>query len=1156
MSELRRHLQRVRRRIRREWLLAGAAASLGLLLAAWIFLSWLLPAVDFSPGALIAARILLLCLAGGLAWRLVLRWFLRPPSLREVARFLEKRHPELKETVSAAVEIEAAGRPPHPFRDLLATTAARRLRNLPTPPLYWPRRSALAAAATAAFLALGAWLYWAGPPEFSYTLERLAAWNDEGVPPLYFFEVEPGDAVVAKGSDVTVRTFPRGFDPAEVRLMVRRPGAETWERFPMERVPAGYSFQQVLSDLRESVTYYVTADGVRSPEYRLDVRDFPRPLAVRFRLRFPEYTGLPDTVVENEQTIRALKGTRVEVRVEVDPPAAAGRLWFEDGAEVPLEDPEGRGTQLVGEFGIEADTSFRIQLANQAGLYDLGTDEYLVEATDDQPPLARVTLPGRDRPVTVLEEVYCEFEAEDDYGIRQFSLVYAVNGGEPQRVALPVAPEPRRVAANYTFYLEEWEQLEPGDFISYYVEAADAIQKAASDLYFLEVEPFERSFRQMQAMGGMGGGEGMGFAARQKQVIIATHTLIQQPGSDPARLAEDAGTLALVQERIRSEVEAVKARIDRRNLGDSNPRFGKMAEYLDAAIEHMQPAADALRAVALPEALPAEQQAYQMLSRAEKLFTEIQVAFSSASDSTSAQDLADLVDLELDRTKNQYETLQQARRQRQEESLDDALERLRRLAQRQQRELERRRRQGGGAPQSGEIQEEVERLARELARLSRERNDPRLNQISRQLERLSRSLRGTAGSQQQSLEQATRALEQLEQARRRLEEHRSRQLEGQLDRMAESARQLAREQRELAERMERTGPAEPGGEINDETFQQLRELFWRQQDLRQAVQQLESGLHGSARRLEDEAPAPARTLRQAGRAIREQRIPDQMQEAAELLAGGLSLFAARRAEEAARQLEEIASRIQEAVQQARNSISSPEGADPTEALAQAGRLIERLQALEEKLAQARSREGEGQVTSPTPAAGEDRRDAESRRGGETGSPRESARDDTRQPGDPGDESGFTAGEPVAAGVQQGSPTQGPPRGGPARLPGSIPSPDQLAREWNQRVEEARELQRSLRGIDPGLAGEVSRLIQQMQQVRPAELLVDSAELERLRTQLIAGFQEAELELLRRLPGRDEAQARNALGDEVPTAYRERVQEYFRRLSELAEERRR
>lgn len=1122
MSELRRRLQRVRRRIRGEWFLAGAAVSLGLLVAAWVFLSWLLPAVDFSPGALLAARVLLLCLAGGLLWRLLLRLVLRPPSLHDVARFLEQRHPELKETVSAAVEIEAEGRQPHPFRELLTATAARRLRNLSLPRFYWPRRSALAAAATVVLLALGAWLYWAGPPEFSYTLERLAAWDDDAVPPLYWLEVEPGSVIVAKGSDVTIRTIPRGFDPAEVQLRLRISGVESWEQLPMERVSAGYSFQQVLRDLREPVAYYVAADGVYSPEYRLDVREFPRPLRVRFRLHFPEYTGLQDAVLEGEQTIRALKGTRMEVRVDVDPPAAAGRLRFEDGFELPLVDQGGHGTLLVGEFTLETDTSFRIQLANQAGLYDLGSEEYFVEVTEDQPPSVRVTLPGRDRPVTVLEEVYCEFEAEDDYGIRQFSLVYAVNGGEPQRVPLPVAPEPRQVAANYTFYLEEWENLEPGDFISYYVEAADATQKAASDLYFLEVEPFERSFRQMQAMGGMGGGREMGFAARQKQVIIATHTLIQQPGDDAARLAEDAGTLALVQERIKTEVEAVKARIERRNLGDSDPRFGKMAEYLAAALRHMQPAADALRAVALPSALPEEQQAYQMLSRAEKLFTEIQVAMSSASGATSAQELANLVDLELDRTKNQYETLQQARRRRQEESLDDALERLRRLAQRQQRELERRRLQSGGSSQSGELQEEVERLARELARLSRERNDPQLNRISRQLERLSRHLRGTAGSPRQSLEQTARALEQLEQARRRLEEYRGRQLEGQLGQIAESARRLAREQRELAARMQRTGPADPGDEITEETFRQLRELFWRQQDLRQAVQQLESELHGSSRRLEGEAPAPAHTLRQAGRAIREQRIPDQMQEAAELLAGGLSIFAARRAEEAARQLDEVASRIQEAVQQARNHIASPESVDPTEALAQAGRLIERLQAMEEKLAQARIREREAEVPPPVSSGRESHREAE-------------------------------AGQREAGETAQGYPTQGSPRGGPARHSGSIPSPEQLAREWKQRVEEARELQYALRGIDPGLAGEVSRLVQQMQQVHPAKLLVDPDELERLRTQLIAGFQEAELKLLRRLPGRGEAQVRNAFGEEIPTAYRERVREYFRRLAELVEE---
>ena len=53
---------------------------------------------------------------------------------------------------------------------------------------------------------------------------------------------------------------------------------------------------------------------------------------------------------------------------------------------------------------------------------------------DDRPPEVRVVKPARDRNVTRLEEVDIEAEAQDDFGIEQLDLVYAVRGGTEQVV--------------------------------------------------------------------------------------------------------------------------------------------------------------------------------------------------------------------------------------------------------------------------------------------------------------------------------------------------------------------------------------------------------------------------------------------------------------------------------------------------------------------------------------------------------------------------------------------------------------------------------------------------------------------------------------------------------------------------------------------------
>ena len=84
---------------------------------------------------------------------------------------------------------------------------------------------------------------------------------------------------------------------------------------------------------------------------------------------------------------------------------------------------------------------------------------------------------------------------------------------------------PRALSGAHTFFLEE-HGSQPGDFISYYAKARDndGRQEATSDIYFLEVRPFDVEFRQSQQQGGGGGGEqdSNALTRRQREIIAAT----------------------------------------------------------------------------------------------------------------------------------------------------------------------------------------------------------------------------------------------------------------------------------------------------------------------------------------------------------------------------------------------------------------------------------------------------------------------------------------------------------------------------------------------------------------------------------------------------------------------------------------------------------
>src|SRR5262249_59863375 len=131
---------------------------------------------------------------------------------------------------------------------------------------------------------------------------------------------------------------------------------------------------------------------------------------------------------------------------------------------------------------------------------------------------------------------------------------------------------------------------------------------------------------------------------------------------------------------------------------------------------------------------PFEQKALQYLMRAEALFNEIQVTQGGGGGGggarQSAEDLADLFELELDQNKNQYETLQRGEMNKGSQAVDEALQKLKELAERQQKLMQRRAMQQQGAGQGGsdqmsaqELQKETERLPRQPTQPSRQKND-------------------------------------------------------------------------------------------------------------------------------------------------------------------------------------------------------------------------------------------------------------------------------------------------------------------------------------------------------------------------------------------------------------------------------------------------
>jgi len=969
--DLRRIIRGVRRRFRLRLALRGLAITLGFGLLALALSAWGMDHFRYTALAITAFRVFTWTALGAL----VLRFLVLPLSTRlpdeRVALYVEEHDPSLQAALLSAVELapERVERErPDVSPDLsrrLVEQAERRCEEIDYRRLVERRSlqrmsgllSGVATAGMLAALVSPAFIRQAVP-------FLLAPWNAGRSGSPYAIRVEPGHGTLARGADQDIVAHLEGFDSDAVVLAVQRAGGGSWERWPMTVEPGQPGHRFMLLDVAARTEYFVEASGVRSELYRLDVVDVPYVARIDLQYRFPEYTGLTPEAIEDGGDVAALRGTRVELRVTTTLPVPSGRLVVEGEPPRPLE--RGADGTLGGAFEVAREGFYRIELPSADGRLQTGSPDYAIDVLEDQPPLIRMLKPGRDTQVTSIEEVFTEVEAEDDFGLSKLELVYSIGGAPEKTVALHGGRGLKRLSAGHTFFLEE-QKLQPGDFISYFARATDnrgapGRQQSTSDIFFLEVRPFDRAYRQAaEGAGGAGagGGDEGTLSSQQRQIVAATFKLRRDQGRSEARqLRQDVVTLALVQGRLRDQVENLNRRMQNRGVTGAGSEFGDTAESLQHAVVEMAGAVKELELLRLDAALGPEQRALQHLQRAEAAFRDVQVAFGQRGGgeggaATSAEDLSDLFELELDKLENQYEAVRRGESQQLGRAVDEAMQRLRELARRQEQEVERQRRSTTGSPgaqgggdrgQQRRLAEEAQELGRRLERLAREQQAPGLQETANRLKQAADSMRRAgAGGGNGGLSQGLSALERLKDARRTLEQSREDHTRQDIERTVDLAEGIARDQGQIADEVRRLGDGQ--GEDARERVQRLHE---RKDALAAQVQSLEEQLDRMAGDTRTSDAQASRALREAATGIRENKLKEKIRYSKGVVRGRPGEPAQQFEAEIGKDIGQLSRQVAEAARQ----LGEAKGDERASALERTRDVVQRLESVQERLKQA------------------------------------------------------------------------------------------------------------------------------------------------------------------------------------------------------------
>jgi hypothetical protein len=1174
-DQLNSYIGQLERRLRIGTAVRGAAMIASAALAATVILVLIANAFAFASWSIISARFVLLCaLVYAAAFGLALP--LLRLNRRRAAAKAESEFPDFKQRLVTFAERDASR---EPFLELLAADTLELARS--SEPERLVSNRVLLASCGVGLAALGVllWLIVAAPGFVGYGSALLWRGSGANLAPFYNIKVTPGDASVRRNTDELVTAQTVGFQPSQVRLFARYQSASQWNELPMLPQPGGSGFQFLFAGLPEGVEYYVQAGSVSTRHFNLRVVDLPAVKQIRVTYNYPPWTGMKPMTDPHGGDLGAIEGTTAKLEIRTDRPLRDGVLILDNGQQIELSG--GQNNFYQGAITMQKDGAYHIAALDQGRPVRLSED-FFIEANKANPPDIAVVRPARDYRASPIEEVTIGVQANDQFGLNDLALHYSINGGAEQTVDLLKAKGEKQADGSAVLSLENFK-LAPGDIVSYYATAKDARTDAHTDIYFVQVDPFEREFSQSQQSGG-GGGGGMGnqndISEREKEIIAETWKQAGEKNPSPNAAAETGKFLSEVQAKLRDQAIALAGRLGLRDLNQQNQTIGNFQNDMSAAAQAMNPAAESLRKLKWKDALPYEQKALQHLLQAEATFRQIQVAFGNnaggAGGGGAGRDLASLFDLELDTQKNQYETAQTANSSasQRQQAIDDALRKLDALARRQQDLVNQQRTNGQTFEQrwqeemlrrnAQELQQQLQQLAQSQQQgqngsssgqsgqsaqgqsqgqsqgKSQGSGDPRIQRAIDSLRQATDAL-SRAASQQQSAADARRAADRLREATDALGALQSQQDSGRINQMAEQADQLGNEQH--------AGQGQ-SQENEQNLWQQAQQLAQDRQKLADGVAQLQQQMRSAARQMASTQHDAASKLRDALGNLDQADLETRLQRTADWLRRGYAPDP-NAEPEIAEDLRRLSDNLRSA-QKAIGPEQSPNQGSQT-ALDNVQRLRDQMQSLARELgSRAGNQSGNRGNQGGNGEGNQDYQSGQLGRSGQFG-PGQADRYGNRIGGrngivDDGYRQGYAPGQWRSGSndnwyIDTGNNSNAP---GPAVAPDTTVITTDLERTFQQTVDTLNQLSQNVQS-DPEIARQVQELEREMQRLDPRRFPGNPALLEQLHGQVLSEVDKLELQL-RRKADDQQSQIRSSAPINVPPGYQDAVADYFRRLS--------
>ncbi|MEM7656383.1 MAG: hypothetical protein AAF399_09665, partial [Bacteroidota bacterium] len=345
--------------------------------------------------------------------------------------------------------------------------------------------------------------YFANPAFLGTSSHRLFNYQEDFLPPAPFalnLGELPDQLVAGDNFELNVQVSGNEL-PAELYVYMKS-DAESQAQFidyNLEK-SSNTEFRYTFTDIKEGFSFYVGNPDVKSETHQIAVIKRPFIKSFRARINYPDYTGLPSELLEeNVGDFKAIKGSYVSW--ELKPQGEVDQAyWVGNQAEpAPFKIGSEDGKYLVTRR-LMLNTDYFISLVSPDQIENIDTVTYRATVVQDRFPSIYVFSPNNDFLVDLDPNMPLDLEVADDFGFSKMALFYRFvkSGGtsevsaEYRQYSLSIDQAQVLQQLGYNIDLTSLGMSE-GDELEYYLKVWDndgvSGPKAASTAVFKAVYP-------------------------------------------------------------------------------------------------------------------------------------------------------------------------------------------------------------------------------------------------------------------------------------------------------------------------------------------------------------------------------------------------------------------------------------------------------------------------------------------------------------------------------------------------------------------------------------------------------------------------------------------------------------------------------------------